>query len=59
MAEYTFGYRGNEIEAVVEAEDEEEAYAKLQDGDTESCEVQFWALWPEFWELTETTEATQ
>lgn len=46
--------KGNagEIEAVVEAETQEEAISNFIAGKVESVEVNYWALWPEYVEAT-------
>lgn len=37
-----------EIEAVVEAETQEEAVQKFLAGDVESVTVNYWVLWPDY-----------
>jgi len=41
-----------EIEAVVEADDEEEAIKKFLNGDVKEITVNYWVLWPDLIEAT-------
>jgi len=55
MSKWNVAYRkgdAGEIEAVVDAETQEEATDKFMAGDVESVEINYWVLWRDFVEVS-------